>query len=441
MGNIYDATMESVRDSEGLRRIAADADGQYILLKLRDNDVVEGPRMRERMEYVADVTSSDMVYADHYDRIGAALRQHPLIDCQRGAVRDDFDFGSVVLVRADSFRTAVAAMEVDRHWGAFYDLRLRLGKITRINEYLYTEKPADLRTSGRKQFDYVDPRNRLYQKEMEAICTDCLRREGALLVDTPKRIPSEGEDDVRWPVTASVIIPVRNRKRTILDAVSSAMNQRTDFRYNVIVIDNHSDDGTTAALDAVDDERLLHIVPDRTDLGIGGCWNMGLSSNCCGRYAVQLDSDDVYKSPDTLQTIVSKFRQENAAMVIGSYQMTDFEMNPIPPGVIDHREWTSDNGRNNALRINGLGAPRAYWTPLAREIGFPNVSYGEDYSMCLRISREWHVARIYEPIYCCRRWDGNSDHDLSPEKLGVNNLYKDRLRTWEIEARIAMNKK
>jgi len=441
MGNIYDATKETVRDSEGLRRVAGEADAEYILLKIRDNDVLEGQSMRERMVYVATVTSSDMVYSDHYDRIGAALRRHPLIDCQRGSLRDDFDFGALVLVRTDSLRAAVEAMTVERHWGAFYDMRLRLRTITRINEYLYTEEPEDLRISGRKQFDYVDPRNRLYQQEMEAICTDFLRREGALLTGTPRRIPSEEEDEVRWPVTASVIIPVRNRKRTILDAVCSAMNQRTDFRFNVLVIDNHSDDGTTVALDTVEDGRLVHIVPDRVDLGIGGCWNLGLASEACGRYAVQLDSDDVYKSPETLQTIVSKFRQESAAMVIGSYQMTDFEMNPIPPGIIDHREWTSDNGRNNALRINGMGAPRAYWTPLARRIGFPDVSYGEDYAMCLSISREWHVGRIYEPIYCCRRWEGNSDHDLSPEKLGANNLYKDRLRTWELDARIAMNKR
>ena len=314
-------------------------------------------------------------------------------------------------------------------------------KIVHINEYLYTEIETDNRKSGEKQFDYVDPKNRAVQIEMEKVCTEHLKRIGAWLPPVFKEVSfaSESEDNV-FPVTATVVIPVFNRIRTVKDAVLSALGQKCDFRYNVIVVDNHSTDGTSELLEvlASQNENLIHVVPAKHDLGIGGCWNLAVHHEMCGEFAVQLDSDDVYSGPDTLQKIVDAFHQQNCAMVVGTYQMTDFQMNPIPPGVIDHREWTEENGRNNALRINGLGAPRAFWTPLLRTINLPNTSYGEDYALGLRISREYRIGRIYDVLYCCRRWDGNSDAALVIEKVNANNLYKDRIRTWELEARLRL---
>jgi glycosyltransferase involved in cell wall biosynthesis len=329
-------------------------------------------------------------------------------------------------------------METDYQWAALYDLRLRMKNIVHVNEFLYTEIETDNRKSGEKQFDYVDPRNRAVQIEMEQVCTDHLKRIGAWLEPKFKDpdISEFGQTD--FPVTASVVIPVFNRVKTVKDAVESALSQQCGFPFNVIVVDNHSTDGTTGLLEeiAARDERLVHVVPAKHDLGIGGCWNLAVHHEKCGEYAVQLDSDDVYSGPDTLSKIVDAFRQQKCAMVVGTYQMTDFNMNPIPPGVIDHREWTEDNGRNNALRINGLGAPRAFWVPLLRTINLPNTSYGEDYALGLRISREYRIGRIYDVLYCCRRWEGNSDAALDIERVNANNLYKDRIRTWELEARI-----
>ena len=337
-------------------------------------------------------------------------------------------------------------MTEDYSWGALYDLRLRMKKIVHVNEYLYTEIETDNRKSGEKQFDYVDPRNRDVQIEMEKICTEHLKRIGAYLEPVFKEPDAEalgvvrGEDGLPegCPVTTSVVIPVYNRVRTVRDAVESALAQKCDFTFNVIVVDNHSTDGTTELLEEIasEDSRLVHIVPAKYDLGIGGCWNLAVHSGHCGEYAVQLDSDDVYSGPDTLSKIVTAFREQRCAMVVGTYQMTDFNMNPIPPGIIDHKEWTETNGRNNALRINGLGAPRAFWTPLLRRINLPNTSYGEDYALGLRISREYRIGRIYDVLYCCRRWEGNSDAALDIEKVNANNLYKDRIRTWELEARM-----
>ena len=389
-----------------------------------------------------------MIYADHYQLTAGEgdqtfRRKHPLIDCQKGALRNDFDFGSVLVFRTTSFRRAVRAMETDYQWAALYDLRLRMKNIVHVNEFLYTEIETDNRKSGEKQFDYVDPRNRAVQIEMEQVCTDHLKRIGAWLEPKFKDpdISEFGQTD--FPVTASVVIPVFNRVKTVKDAVESALSQQCGFPFNVIVVDNHSTDGTTGLLEeiAARDERLVHVVPAKHDLGIGGCWNLAVHHEKCGEYAVQLDSDDVYSGPDTLSKIVDAFRQQKCAMVVGTYQMTDFNMNPIPPGVIDHREWTEDNGRNNALRINGLGAPRAFWVPLLRTINLPNTSYGEDYALGLRISREYRIGRIYDVLYCCRRWEGNSDAALDIDKVNANNLYKDRIRTWELEARIRMNKK
>ena len=429
--------------TSALRELASSVKGKYILLYTGTHRLEMGMFAEERMISVAEDTGADMVYADHYrivsDSQGNEIRKkHPLIDCQKGALRNDFDFGTVLFFRTESFRKAVVAMETDYEYAALYDLRLRMDRIVHINEFLYTDVETDTRKSGEKQFDYVDPRNRAVQIEMEKVCTEHLKRIGAYL----KPVFKEPEDDnASYPVKATVVIPVFNRIRTVRDAVESALSQKCDFPFNVIVVDNHSSDGTTALLAEIasKDGRLIHLVPERNDLGIGGCWNMAVHHEYCGEYAVQLDSDDVYSGPDTLQKIVDAFREQKCAMVVGTYQMTDFQMNPIPPGIIDHREWTEDNGRNNALRINGLGAPRAFWTPLLRTLNLPNTSYGEDYALGLRISREYRIGRIYDVLYCCRRWEGNSDAALEIEKVNANNLYKDRIRTWELEARIRMN--
>ena len=396
----------------------------------------------DRIASVAESTGADLLYSDYYELVeapdgGNIRRKHPVIDCTRGALRDDFDFGPVLVFRSASFLKALEGMNVERRFGALYDLRLRMDKIVHIGEYLYTEIETDLRKSGEKQFDYVNPRNREVQIEMEEICTEHLKRIGAYIAPGFRTVSPD--PDFKPEVTASVIIPVFNRVRTVADAVHSALSQECDFDYNVIVVDNHSTDGTSEKLASIEDRRLKVIVPERDDLGIGGCWNLAVNSPHCGMYAVQLDSDDIYRDGSTLQKIIDLFRSEGCGMVVGAYEMTDFDLNPLPPGIIDHREWTEENGRNNALRVNGLGAPRAFFVPLLRTIGFPNVSYGEDYAVGLRICREYRIGRIYEPLYCCRRWEGNSDAALSIERVNANNIYKDSIRTWELEARIRMN--
>lgn len=435
----------SLRSTETLRSIAEAVSEKFILIYTKDHPLEMGMFALDRIMAIAEDTRADMLYADHYKMVigedGVPVRKkHPLIVCQKGALRDDFDFGSVLVFRSSSFKRAVRAMDADYEYAALYDLRLRMKNIIHINEYLYTEVETDTRKSGEKQFDYVDPRNRAVQIEMEKACTEHLKRIGAWL--KPEFKEPEAQPDA-YPVTATVVIPVFNRVKTIMDAVTSALNQKTDFPYNVIVVDNHSTDGTSEILSAMafEDPRLKHVIPAKHDLGIGGCWNLAVHHELCGEYAVQLDSDDVYSGPDTLQKIVDAFREQKCAMVVGTYQMTDFKMNPIPPGIIDHKEWTEDNGRNNALRINGLGAPRAFWTPLLRTINLPNTSYGEDYALGLRISREYRIGRIYDVLYICRRWDGNSDAALDVDRVNANNMYKDRIRTWELEARIRMNMK
>lgn len=437
----------SLRTTETLRSIAEAVSEKFILIYTKNLPLEMGLFALDRILAVAEDTGADMLYADHYKMVTGAdgvtvRKKHPLIACQKGALRDDFDFGSVLVFRSSSFKRAVRAMDTDYEFGALYDLRLRMKNIVHINECLYTEIETDSRKSGEKQFDYVDPKNRNVQIEMEKVCTAHLKRIGAWLEPKFREPDINDFPQADFKVTASVVIPVFNRIRTVKDAVESALSQICDFPYNVIVVDNHSSDGTMELLEemAAGNERLVHIVPARTDLGIGGCWNLAVHSEHCGEYAVQLDSDDVYSGTDTLQKIVDAFLQQKCAMVVGTYQMTDFQMNPIPPGVIDHREWTEDNGRNNALRINGLGAPRAFWTPLLRTINLPNTSYGEDYALGLRISREYRIGRIYDVLYCCRRWDGNSDAALDIEKVNANNQYKDRIRTWELEARIRMNR-
>lgn len=441
----------TLRSTETLRSIAEGASARYILLYVKSSPLQMGHLALDRIVSVAEDTSADMLYSDYYetaaDRDGNVVRKkHPLVDCRAGSLRDDFDFGPVLVFRTSSFRKAVKGMTEDYAYGAMYDLRLRMKKIVHVNEYLYTAEETDLRKSGEKQFDYVDPKNRDVQIEMEKICTEHLKRIGAYLAPGFKDVgfdsrPDGGKDVL--PVEASVIIPVFNRVRTISDAVKSALSQQCTFDFNVIVVDNHSDDGTSEVLQemAGRDGRVVHIIPERDDLCIGGCWNTAIHHPACGKFAVQLDSDDIYSGSDTLEKIVSAFYSQNCAMVVGTYLMTDFSMNPIPPGIISHEEWTDDNGRNNALRVNGLGAPRAFWTPLLRELNLPDTSYGEDYAIGLRISREYRIGRIYDVLYCCRRWEGNSDAALDIDRVNANNMYKDNIRTWELEARIMMNKK
>ena len=427
--------------SETIRRIAAESNADYALVYTKSTTLELGYMALERLLQIAQDTEAGLVYADHYQVKGDEQVKAPVIDYQKGSLRDDFDFGSVLFFNAAALKESVQRMTDTYQHAGLYDLRLKLSQrysLVHANEYLYSEVEEDNRKSGEKQFDYVDPRNRDRQIEMEKACTQHLKEIGGYLEPHFKDIDfNQGE----FEVEASVIIPVRNRVATVGAAIESVLKQQTKFKFNLIVIDNHSTDGTTEAIDAFKaDGRVVHLVPERNDLGIGGCWNYGVNSTHCGKFAVQLDSDDLYKDEHTLQTIVDAFYEQKCAMVIGSYMMTDFDLNELPPGVIDHKEWTPDNGRNNALRINGLGAPRAFYTPVLRAIGLPNTSYGEDYAMGLNISRHYQIGRIYDVLYLCRRWGGNSDAALSIEKVNANNLYKDRIRTWELEARIAANK-
>ena len=432
---------EPVFKSETIRRIAAESKADYALVYTKTTTLELGYMALERLLQIAQDTEAGLVYADHYQVKGGELVKALVIDYQKGSLRDDFDFGSVLFFDAAALKESVQRMTETYQHAGLYDLRLKLSQryaLVHANEYLYSEVEEDNRKSGEKQFDYVDPRNRDRQIEMEKACTQHLKEIGGYLEPHFEDIDfNQGE----FEVEASVIIPVRNRVATVGAAIESVLKQQTKFKFNLIVIDNHSTDGTTEAIDAFKaDGRVVHLVPERTDLGIGGCWNYGVNSAHCGKFAVQLDSDDLYKDEHTLQTIVDAFYEQKCAMVIGSYMMTDFDLNELPPGVIDHKEWTPDNGRNNALRINGLGAPRAFYTPVLRAIGLPNTSYGEDYAMGLNISRHYQIGRIYDVLYLCRRWGGNSDAALSIEKVNANNLYKDRIRTWELEARIALNK-
>lgn len=435
--------VDSLTSSQTIRMIAEEAHADYVMLSQKSTPFVLGLYALQRFLHVAYDSDAALVYADHFTVMEGKTEKHPVIDYQEGSIRDDFDFGQLLFIKTSLLKEyASTASETVYAFAGLYDLRLylsRKGLIFHIDEPLYTELELDNRKSGEKQFDYVNPRNREVQVEMEQAATAHLDAIGAK-IDTHNYREPELEDE-EFAIEASVVIPVFNREKTVADAVRSALEQKTSFKYNVMVVDNHSTDGTTAILEALAkaDERLVHIVPERTDLGIGGCWNVAVNDDRCGRFAVQLDSDDLYSSPKTLQQIVDAFHQQKAAMIIGSYRMCDFDLNTLPPGLIDHREWTDENGCNNALRINGLGAPRAFLTSLVRQIRFPNTSYGEDYTLGLAFSRRFRIGRIYKELYLCRRWGGNSDHALSIEKINANNLYKDRLRTMEILARKQLN--
>lgn len=429
---------------ERYKQITLYANTPFTLICTQVQDLEFGYMALERMCDYLSAPQCSMVYADHYKTIKGERTPHPVIDYQLGSVRDDFDFGSLLMFRTDYLKRAINEIEAEKEYqhSALYALRLalsRYGELTHIREFLYTETEIDLRKSGEKQFDYVDPRNRQVQIEREEVFTRHLKKIGAYLKPGMMTVDlKEGE----FSHEASIIIPVRNRARTINDAIRSVLEQETSFPFNLIIIDNHSTDGTSEIIEQYkNDNRVIHLIPERTDLGIGGCWNLGINHPQCGRFAIQLDSDDLYSSPHTVQTIVDKFYKEQCAMVIGSYRMTDFTLQTLPPGVIDHKEWTDENGHNNALRINGLGAPRAFFTPLLRKIRVPNTSYGEDYALGLAFSRQYRIGRIYDVLYLCRRWEGNSDAALSIEKINQNNNYKDSLRTLEIKLRQAMNKK
>jgi Glycosyl transferase family 2 len=437
-------TIDSFFSGAAIRSIFANWKSDYLFLVMPRAGLELGARTPERLLQIAKETGAGLLYSDFLEQNDNQIVAHPLIDYQPGSIRDNFDFGSLLLL---SRRAANFALEKhgevrnDLKWGGLYSLRLKLSidsQIMRIPEPLYTRTALDLRASGEKVFDYLDPRNRQYQIEMEEIATDHLKQIEAFLAPVFAEV---AEPQEHFPVYASVVIPVRNRVNTISAAVDSALSQKTDFEFNVIVVDNHSTDGTTALLQrlAANDRRLIHLVPGRTDLGIGGCWNEAIYSMHCGRFAVQLDSDDIYSSNHTLSRIVTEFEKGRYAMVIGAYNIVDFDLNEIPPGLIDHREWTRENGRNNALRIDGLGAPRAFDVTVLRKIGFPNVSYGEDYAVALRISRDYEIGRVYDTLYFARRWPGNSDSSLSISVSNSYHAYKDRLRTFEILARQKFN--
>lgn len=424
-----------------IREIAAESKEAFTLLYTKPTELRWVNFGLERLLQVAEDTGAAMIYADHFAEMNGEVTEAPVIDCQKGALRDDFDFGGVQVYRTSVLREAVAGMTEEYEFAGLYDLRLRvsrLGPLVHVNEFLYYEVELDTRKTGEKLFDYVDPRNRAVQIEMEKACTEHLKALGGYLEPVFKEVDlSLGE----FEYEASVVIPCKNRVRTIGDAIRSALSQEAPFKYNVIVVDDNSTDGTVDVIKSFDDPKLIYIAQDKTYHAIGGNWNAALHHPKCGRFALQLDSDDMYSGPDTVRKFVSAFYEQNCAMVIGTYRITDFNLNELPPGVIDHKEWTPDNGRNNALRINGLGAPRGFWTPLAREINFPTTKYGEDYAVALRISREYRIGRIWDVLYNCRRWDDNSDASLSVAKNNANNFYKDRIRTWELEARICRNKK
>lgn len=432
---------ENITSCSALRKFAESVSTEYALICSKQTALDPGRFAFERMIQVCEQTGAGMVYSDYYESREGRSAAHPLIDYQEGSLRDDFNFGSVILYKTTAFKIACASMTDDFRYAGLYDLRLRISQnypIVHIPEFLYSEIESDIRRSGEKQFDYVDPRNRSVQIEMEIACTNHLKAVGGWLKPEFKETAF---DSSKFEFEASVIIPVKNRAKTIGDAIKSVLSQETKFRFNLIIADNFSTDGTSDIIRsfAEKDQRVIHVIPSRKDFGIGGCWNEGIFREECGKFAIQLDSDDLYINNNVIARIVEAFYTQQCAMVVGSYRMVNFNLEEIPPGIIDHREWTPENGRNNALRINGMGAPRAFYTPVLRDIKVPNVSYGEDYAVGLSISRYYQIGRIYEPLYLCRRWDENSDAALDVNKSNSYNYYKDKIRTFELIARKKMN--
>jgi hypothetical protein len=425
-----------VCSTKAIKEIAEKASEKYTMICLKPE--IEWVYLgQERMIQVMEMSGATMVYADHFAKINDVVNEAPVIEYQVGALRDDFDFGAVLLWDTKKLKAIVAEMDSEYEFAGLYDLRLRAEKLEHIPEYLYYEIETDTRKSGEKLFDYVDPRNRQVQIEMEQCVTAHLKRIGAYLEPGEYKELPKAED---YPVTASVIIPCKNRACTIADAIQSALSQkvRDGYSFNVIVVDDNSTDGTAQIIEdlRLKNEDLIYIAQDKTWHAIGGNWNVAIHDPRCGKYAIQLDSDDTYFDETTVQKFIDMFESGEYGMVIGTYQLTNMAGETLPPGVIDHREWTDDNGRNNALRINGLGAPRGFYVPLLRTINYPTTKYGEDYAVGLRISREWKIGRIYDVVYNCRRWEDNSDANCDIVAMNRNNWYKDRLRTWELLARL-----
>jgi len=438
--NIEIFNISPLETSQNISQIAENAKADYTVICLK-SDISLGQNALQRFVQIAADTNAAMVYSDYFKIEKNISNPNPVIDYQCGSLHDDFDFGSLLFFKTSALKNAAAQMTENYRFAGLYDLRLKISQnadLFHINEFLYSENESDTRLSGEKQFDYVNPRNREVQIEMEHACTAHLKAIGAYLKPIFKEITFEKTQN--FPTEISVIIPVKNREKTIADAINSALKQKTDFRYNILIVNNFSTDKTSEIISDFEKkypQKVVQIIPKRNDLGIGGCWNEAVFSQNCGRFCAQLDSDDLYQSENVLQTIVNEFLTQNCAMLIGSYTMVDFDLKTIPPGLIDHREWTDENGHNNALRINGLGAPRCFYTPILRAVGgLPNTSYGEDYAIGLRLSREYKIGRIFDSLYFCRRWDGNSDSSLPIEKINANNLYKDKLRTIELAARI-----
>lgn len=428
---------ENFASTRTLKEIATSVDTDFVLLYNKSLPFDLGQFALERFTAFCNDSNAGMVYSDYFEMKEGVRQAHPVIEYQDGSLRDDFDFGALTFFCADAFKEAVSRMNAEFNFAALYDLRLKVSqkfRLVRVPENLYTVIETDLRKSGEKMFDYVDPRNRQVQIEMEQVCTAHLKDVGAWLAPNFRKIAfNEGS----FEYEASVIIPVKNRSKTVGDAITSVLNQKTSFKFNLLVIDNYSNDGTTEIIRsfAAKDRRVELVIPARKDLGIGGCWNEGIMHPHCGKFAIQLDSDDLYIDENVISRVVAAFYEQNCAMLVGSYRMVNFKLEEIPPGLIDHKEWTPDNGRNNALRINGLGAPRAFYTPVIRSVKVPNVSYGEDYALGLNISRYYQIGRIYEPLYLCRRWEENSDASLDIQKLNGHNFYKDKIRTLEFWAR------
>lgn len=435
--------VQNLFSSQAIKSISEKINTEFVIFVVVDTKIDFNDFSIDRFVNVANNTGAGIVYSDYYEVKENKLSKHPVIDYQLGSLRDDFNFGPVLLIKTEALKNTVSNFTEDFSVAGLYELRLIISQfysLIRIPEFLYTAIEDDTRKSGEKQFDYVDPKNQQVQLEMERAVTNHLKSINAFLEPSFEPIII---DDGEFEFEASVIIPVRNRTKTIGDAIESVLTQKTNFKFNLIIVDNHSTDGTTDVIQqaANSDDKVIHIIPERTDLQIGGCWNEGIMNKNCGRFSVQLDSDDIYSDENTLQKVIDTFNKEKCAMVIGSYTLTDFSLKEIPPGLIDHKEWTPDNGKNNALRINGLGAPRAFYTPVLREIKIPNVSYGEDYAVGLEISRNYQIGRIYTSIYMCRRWEGNSDAALDIGKTNSNNFYKDKIRTIEVLARQIKNKK